>query len=59
MRSLTADFDSGDVWRVNFYRVEGRTEPRFHSAWQATKTDVPNFHVPARFGKLCFEVQQH
>lgn len=53
--SLTRDFDSGKPWRVNFYRVEGPTEPRFYSAWQPTGTAVPNFHVPEAFGRLVFE----
>jgi alpha-galactosidase len=47
-------FDPAAVWRANFYRVEGPTEPRFYSAWQATNTPQPNFHVPAVFGKLRF-----
>jgi len=54
MAALTTDFDSNAVWRVNFYRVEGRAEPRFYSAWQATNTPQPNFHVPEAFGKLRF-----
>lgn len=55
MPSLIAEFDPDAVWRANFYRIEGRTEPRFYSAWQATNTEIPNFHVPGRFGKLRFE----
>jgi alpha-galactosidase len=54
MRALTANFDPGAVWRVNFFRVEGPQEPRFYSAWRATKTPAPNFHVPEAFGKLRF-----
>jgi alpha-galactosidase len=54
MKALTPTFDPSAVWRVNFYRVEGPREPRFYSAWQATKTPEPNFHVPAAFGKLRF-----
>jgi alpha-galactosidase len=53
--SLTANFDPGEVWRVNFYRVEGPAEPRFYSAWQPTGTAVPNFHVPEAFGWLVFK----
>ncbi len=52
--ALTVNFDSAAVWRVNFYRVEGKKEPRFYSAWQPTNTPQPNFHVPEVFGKLCF-----
>jgi alpha-galactosidase len=55
MKSLTARFDPSEPWRVNFYRVEGRREPRFYSAWRPTGTPVPNFHVPESFGTLVFE----
>jgi len=54
MRALTANFDPSAVWRANFFRVEGRREPRFYSAWQATNAPEPNFHVPSAFGKLRF-----
>lgn len=55
MKALTENFDPAAVWRVNFYRVEGPREPRFYSAWQATRTPQPNFHVPEAFGRLRFE----
>ncbi len=51
---LTANFDPGQRWRVNFYRVEGKQEPRAYLAWQPTMTPQPNFHVPDRFGYLRF-----
>ncbi|PYY11558.1 MAG: hypothetical protein DMG69_03660 [Acidobacteria bacterium] len=54
MKSLTANFDPAEVWRVNFYRVEGPKEPRAYLAWCPTHTQQPNFHVPDRFGKLRF-----
>jgi alpha-galactosidase len=54
MNSLTESFDPDATWRVNFYRVEGPREPRFYSAWRATCTPQPNFHVPEAFGKLRF-----
>ena len=54
MRALTAQFDPATEWRVNFFRVEGPREPRFYSAWRATNTPAPNFHVPEAFGKLRF-----
>lgn len=42
-----------DVWRANFYRIErprgGRAE---FSCWSPTHTDPPDFHRPARFGRL-------
>lgn len=55
MKALTEHFDPAAVWRANFYRVEGPQEPRFYSAWRATGTTQPNFHVPSAFGKLRFE----
>jgi Carbohydrate family 9 binding domain-like len=55
MKSLTAQFDATKAWRVNFFRVEGATEPRFYSAWRPTGTPVPNFHIPEAFDKLVFE----
>lgn len=55
MKSLTARFSPDKTWRANFYRVEGAEEPRFYSAWRATNTAVPNFHVPEAFGTLAFE----
>lgn len=54
IQALTANFDPSARWRANFYRVEGRQEPRFYSAWQPTKTPQPNFHVPEAFGYLQF-----
>ena len=56
MKSLTAQFDPTKAWRVNFFRVEGATEPRFYSAWRPTGTTVPNFHVPEAFDTLVFEI---
>jgi alpha-galactosidase len=54
MPALTASFDANVAWRANFYRVEGRKEPRAYLAWQPTNTPRPNFHVPEAFGKLRF-----
>jgi alpha-galactosidase len=54
MRSLTQDFDPRRGWRANFFRVEGRKEPRFYTAWSPTLTEAPNFHVPEAFGHLVF-----
>jgi len=55
MQSLTPAFNPSQVWRANFYRVEGETEPRFYSAWSATYSPEPDFHVPAAFGRLVFK----
>lgn len=54
MRSLTSAFDPKRSWRANFFRVEGKAEPRFYSAWSPTMTPAPNFHVPEAFGHLVF-----
>ena len=54
MKSLVKRFDPTANWRVNFFRVEGASEPRFYSAWQPTGTPMPNFHVPDAFGTLIF-----
>jgi len=54
MPSLTSNFDPEKIWRANFYRVEGRAEPRCYMAWQPTLTPQPNFHVPEKFGFLRF-----
>jgi len=55
MKSITRNFDAHSTWRVNFYRVEGKTEPRKYMAWQPTMTPEPNFHVPEKFGMMRFQ----
>ena len=55
MRSLTPMFDPKRNWRANFFRVEGKVEPRFYSAWSPTLTAAPHFHVPEAFGHLVFQ----
>jgi len=54
LRSLALHFGPSSVWRANFFRVEGPSEPRFYSSWRPTNTPQPNFHVPTAFGKLKF-----
>jgi alpha-galactosidase len=54
IKALTQNFDPKAVWGVNFYRVEGKKEPRTYMAWRPTNTPEPNFHVPAAFGRLRF-----
>ena len=54
MKCLVLHFDPAATWKVNFYRVEGASEPRFYSAWAPTRTTAPNFHVPEAFGELRF-----
>lgn len=44
----------GDVWRGNLFRCVGEGKTRGYLAWQPTKTDAPNFHVPEAFGEFEF-----
>lgn len=45
---------SGDVWRINFYRIDSpERDQREHYAW--SPTGRPAFHLPWRFGYLKFE----
>lgn len=44
----------GDRWRTNLFRCVGSGETRGYLAWQPTRTEQPNFHVPDAFGWLCF-----
>jgi alpha-galactosidase len=43
---------AGDGWRLNLFRVEGQGAERTYSAWSPTRTVMPDFHVPAAFGRL-------
>jgi cellulose/xylan binding protein with CBM9 domain len=54
MKTLTTNFNPSATWRVNFYRIEGKVEPRKYLAWQPTMTPQPNFHVPEKFGVMRF-----
>jgi alpha-galactosidase len=45
---------AGDVWRGNLFRAVGSGASRGYLAWQPTKTDIPNFHVPEVFGEFEF-----
>ncbi len=56
-RCLTPEFNAGETWRLNFFRVEGAEPNRFYSSWQATRTPQPNFHVPEVFGELRFSAR--
>jgi alpha-galactosidase len=55
MNALTANFDPDAEWRANFFRVEGKVEPRTYMAWRPTHTPQANFHIPEAFGVLKFE----
>jgi alpha-galactosidase len=54
MKTFVERLELPTVWRANFFRVEGASEPRFYSAWRPTDTPQPNFHVPQAFGALVF-----
>jgi alpha-galactosidase len=58
MQSLTPAFDPKRSWRANFFRVEGKAEPRFYAAWSPTLTLEPNFHAPEAFGHLVFRERE-
>jgi hypothetical protein len=58
LTALTANFDASALWRINFYRIEGRQEPRAYLAWRPTHTPQPDFHVPQAFGRLRFGVER-
>jgi len=45
---------SGEKWRVNLFRCVGSGETRGYLAWQPTRTEEANFHVPGAFGWLSF-----
>ena len=44
----------GEEWRANFYRIDREGEGEF-SCWSPTL--APNFHLPARFGRLVFSAE--
>lgn len=45
----------GERWRVNLFRCVGTGKDRGYLAWQPTRTEQPNFHIPKVFGWLNFE----
>ncbi|MFZ1701876.1 MAG: carbohydrate-binding family 9-like protein [Pyrinomonadaceae bacterium] len=45
---------AGDVWLGNLFRCVGRGATRGYLAWLPTRTEKPNFHVPAAFGEFRF-----
>lgn len=57
LRSFTGtdvDPDAGTVWRGNFYRCGGETDPQF-ATWNPIDAPDPDFHRPEQFGRLAFE----
>ncbi len=45
---------SGDLWRANFYRCGGKTDPQY-ACWNRIEWEKPDFHRPEFFGELKFE----
>ncbi len=45
----------GDAWRGNLFRCVGKDPERGYLAWSPTLTQLPNFHVPERFGEIVFD----
>jgi alpha-galactosidase len=45
---------AGDVWLGNLLRCVGKDPDRGYLAWQPTMTELPDFHVPERFGEFHF-----
>lgn len=46
---------TGDKWRINFFRTEGKNKSRLYMAWNPTGTEKPKFHIPEKFGTMVFE----
>lgn len=46
---------AGDVWAGNLFRCVGSGPSRGYLAWSPTFTEVPQFHIPERFGLFRFE----
>jgi alpha-galactosidase len=57
MKTLIANFDPKQKWRVNFFRCEGVDPERSYLAWRRNDSPQPNFHVPAAFGALRFTTE--
>lgn len=45
---------TGDIWLGNLFRCVGKDPTRGYLSWQATKTEMPSFHVPSKFGEFEF-----
>ena len=44
----------GTIWRGNFHRLGGKTNPQF-AVWNPVDTTDPDFHQPSEFGRFVFE----
>lgn len=45
---------SGITWRANFYKTASKSTNPHYITWSPVRHEVPNFHLPAYFGKLIF-----
>lgn len=45
---------AGDIWLGNLFRCVGKNPNRGYLAWSPTGTELPNFHVPDKFGEFEF-----
>lgn len=45
----------GVSWRANFYKTGSKTSNPHYYTWSPVSNPVPNFHLPAYFGKINFE----
>ena len=46
--------NANEIWKGNLFRCVGSGETRGYLAWQPTRTETPNFHVPEAFGEFEF-----
>lgn len=46
---------ANEIWFGNLFRIVGAGESRGYLAWRPTETQVPNFHVPSKFGEFIFQ----
>jgi len=46
--------NANEIWKGNLFRCVGSGETRGYLAWQPTRTETPNFHVPETFGEFEF-----
>ncbi|OGS26654.1 MAG: hypothetical protein A2297_00145 [Elusimicrobia bacterium RIFOXYB2_FULL_48_7] len=44
----------GNIWKANFYRCGGKTDPQF-ACWAPVTSPKPDYHRPECFGELVFE----
>lgn len=47
--------DAGVAWRANFYKTGSKTSNPHYYTWSPVENAVPNFHLPAYFGRIVFK----